>query len=218
VGRLITGGFFGTSRTCTAALLGRRHIITASSCAIWRSYTDDSPPEPMVFQPGYNMGSMYSDSNVIQTLWNRKVPPEPWKSGSSWQRGDWLIGILDRDMQATNGWFGQLQYDSAFNGQVWWEMLSYPQDYDSSSRAQVVQGPMAVNVVAGKGTPEETYFMDGLVQGGDIGSPVYGWYKNAYRLIGIVGAQNTYPLSFVVGVQGGSGLWSLIAEALEKFP
>jgi hypothetical protein len=217
VGRIITGGLFG-SRVCTAALLGRRHIITASSCAIWRNYTDDSPPEPMVFQPGFNMYSRYSDSNVIQTLWYRKVPPEPWKSESSWQRGDWLVGIVDRDMRATNGLFGRLQYNSARNGDEWWDMISYPKDFESTSRAQVLQGPMAVNFVAGEGTPEETYLVDGIVQEGDFGSPVYGWYNNAYRIIGIVGAQTTYPSNFAIGVQGGSGLWSLIAEALEKFP
>jgi hypothetical protein len=215
IGRVLTGGL-GTARACTAALIGKRHILTASSCANWHSYTDDSPPDPMIFQPAYNWGRTYFSAPVIQTFWITKVSPSPWQTNN---QQDWLIGILNRDMSATNGYFGQLQYNSSWNGVNLFDMTSYPSDLSWNSVAQTTQGPMAITSVQGQGNPSELYIMEGIVAAlGDFGAPVYAIYNKTYRLIGVVGAQDCYPRKSEVWVQGGTGLWKLIADAFEAFP
>jgi hypothetical protein len=214
VGRVVTESL-GKSRVCTATLIGKYHILTASGCAMWTNYIDDSPPEPMMFQPGYNLGEKYANAYVIRSFWIKKVSLNAWETTNS---EDFLVGILDRDM-SVNGYFGLAKYNSSFNGAALWDMTSYPADLDSYARTQVTQGQMAVNVVGGEGTSSELYYMDGIVtHAGDFGAPIYSWLGNSYRLIGIVGVQNPYPTKFTVWVQGGSDLWNLIAQALEAYP
>jgi V8-like Glu-specific endopeptidase len=78
---------------CTATLVGSRHILASSHCAFWHNYEDDSGPDPMIFQPGYSMGYMYPDAQVIHVYWTTKVENRPWMLGDS--GGDWLVAVLD---------------------------------------------------------------------------------------------------------------------------
>jgi hypothetical protein len=153
---------------------------------------------------------------VIQTFWVKKVSGNAWETTNS---GDYLVGILERDMSVTNGYFSTLQYNSSWNGQLEFDMSSYPTDMDYRGLLQVTQGPMFINSVSGQGTSSELYLMDGIVVArGDFGAPIYRSYGNAYRLIGIVGVQTAYPTSFQVLAQGGPDLWTLIAEARKAYP
>jgi hypothetical protein len=213
VGRVLTAEL-GTSQACTASLIGRRHILMASSCAIWHDYTDDSPPAPIIFQPAYNLGIIYPTAHVIHALWKKKVSPDAWQTTNE---ADWLVGILNRDVSATSGYFGTGQYSSTRNGLSVWDMTSYPSDINWYSEAQVTQGPMAINSVVGEGSPSELYIMDGVVAvAGDFGAPVYFLDNTTYRLIGIVGVQDWRKPQ--VWAQGGSALLNLITQALEDFP
>jgi hypothetical protein len=171
----------------------------------------------MIFEAAYNNGpnQKYPTANVIQTLWLKKVSPDPWQTDN---QEDWLIGILDKDMSTTNGYLGQVQYNSRENGLSDWYMISYPTDFNFVSRLQVLQGPMAVNGIEGEGNQSELYFMDGIVaSASDYGSPVYGYFDNEYKLMGIVGTQRVFN-GFQVWVQGGPALWTLIATAKKVYP
>jgi hypothetical protein len=169
----------------------------------------------MIFEAGYNMGPNpeFATSNVIQTLWFKKVSHNPWQTDN---QKDWLVGILDRDMSTPNGYLGQVAYSSSQNGLNIWDMTSYPTDFSFLAEAQVLQGPMAVIGVAGEGNPSELYYMNGIVVSpSEYGSPVY---DNEYRLMGIVGTQWGYPNIFQVLVQGGRGLTNLIETAKKVSP
>jgi hypothetical protein len=172
----------------------------------------------MIFQAAYNYGSNrnYVTAAVIRSYWVKKVSPEPYQTN---YKGDWLVGILDRDVGAINGYLGQVQYNSSWNGLRLWNMTSYPADINYYSETQVLQGPMAVNFVRGEGNPSELYYMDGIVaSASEYGCPIYGYLDNSYQLMGIVGTQNTSPDSFQVWVQGGPALWKLISQAKEDMP
>jgi hypothetical protein len=170
----------------------------------------------MFFQPGYSKGEKYSRSHVIQSFWVKKVSQNVWETSNS---GDYLVGILDREMNVTNGYFGREQYNSSYNGQSIWRMTSYPTDFNFFAGVQVTQDPMTVNSIVAEGTSSELYVMDGVVAAaGDFGAPVYAWLENHYRLIGILGVQDIYPTKFEVWAQGGPDLWNLIREALEAYP
>jgi V8-like Glu-specific endopeptidase len=203
----------GIMSFCSATLVGKHHIITASHCAMWHNLQDDSPPDRMIFQPGYNLGSMYPNSNVIYSYWNRKVV------GSTVQEdigGDWLVGILDRDMQVSNGLFGQLQYNSGLNGLYLWDASGYPKDgFSAITGQQVVQGPMAVIEVR-QSRYGERYFLEGDVESGESGGPLYGMLKGLPQLIGTIAGDT--ESDFLMIAHSGPEMFNLIAKAIEEFP
>jgi hypothetical protein len=214
VGRLISPMIGGDFYVCTATIVGKRHIISASHCGIWHNLTDDSGPEPMIFQPGYNFGPVYPESQVIHSYWYKKVTGEVGDIGSN-KGGDWLVGVLDREIESTNGKFGQeLVYNSGWNGLDLWDGLGYPIDFDKHAEQQVYQGPMAV-VTAMNGQYGELYYMEGVATTGSSGGPLYGIYKNLPQIIGtIAGPVNQFGMV----VHGGPQMFDLIAKALAEYP
>jgi hypothetical protein len=204
---------FGNFTACTAALVGKRHIITASQCAVWQNYEDDSPPgSPMLFQPGYHWGQWYPASWVLKSYWVKK-----YGEGMSWANvgtgGDWLVGVLDQEMESTNGIFGQELYSEQWNGQNMWNMLGYP--VSSGGEELFFQGPMPVitAVDAQYGTRFE---LDGLTFVGESGGPVYGIFDGLPRIIGVISGNGAG--SFTINAHGGPAMFRLIAKAVAEFP
>jgi hypothetical protein len=213
VGRLISAKF-GGFEICTAVLVGRRHIVTASKCALWSNLNDDSPPGPMIFQPGYNNGQVYPVSSLIYAYWLRKVDNSNIEEDGL--GGDLMVGVVDRDMQRTNGIFGQQLYNRQWNGRDLWSTLSYGDDVDSKFEQQIFQSPMAVTntMISRYG---EIYVLEGSFQAGDPGAPVYALFQTIPRIIGVTTGQfaNT-PFQMVA--QGGLPLFGLIAKAIKEYP
>jgi hypothetical protein len=213
VGRLITP-VFGTLRLCTATLVGKRHILTASQCAVWANYEDDSQPgAPMLFEPGYYWGAPYPSSYVVYSFWVQKVGPDSWENGDN--GGDWLVGVLDREMESTNGKFGLQSYEEQWDGQNMWNMLGYPLTL-SNGNEQTFQGPMAVI------STEETQFgtkfeLEGITYVGEVGGPIYGMFDEFPRIIG-VNSGDDGPGSFSIIAHGGDAMVRLIDKAIEEAP
>jgi hypothetical protein len=211
VGRIMTPMVGGVIRYCSATLVGKHHIITASHCGLWHNFQDDSPPDPMIFQPGYNLGLMYPDSNVIHSYWITKVPGVPhWDEG-----GDWLVGVLDRDMEATNGIFGQLQYDDEWRDLYLWNGSGYPFDDATPPEQQSVQGPMAI-YDAIEARYGEVYYLGGYAIKGFSGGPVYRMLEDLPQLIGTI--TGVGPAPFTMVAHGGHTMFELIAKAIEEHP
>src|SRR5271170_5686813 len=102
VGLLVTQTLEGRQHVCAATLVGRRHIISCSHCATWSNFRDDSPPAaPLLFYPRYNQEANVKVSNVIYTYWLRKLDGVRYYPDD--YSGDWLVGVLDRYMDTTNG-------------------------------------------------------------------------------------------------------------------
>jgi hypothetical protein len=214
VGRVMIPMVGGVIMYCSATLVGKHHIITASHCGGWHNFQDDSPPEPMIFQPGYNLGQMYPDSNVIHSYWIRKVQSS---SLSDYGGGDWLVGVLDRDMEDTNGIFGQLQYDAGWDGLYLWDVCGYPRNVRGTSLSteqQFVQSSMAITraITARYG---EVYYLEGYSRRGFSGAPVYGMLKGLPQLIGTLSGRSS---PFTMIVHGGPPMFELIAKAIEEYP
>jgi V8-like Glu-specific endopeptidase len=212
VGRLITPMFTSQS-VCTAVLVGKRHILTASQCAFWSNMKDDSGPGPMFFQPGYNRGPIYPVAKVKYSYWLQK-----WDSTSIQDDtgGNWLVGILDRDMQASNGFFGLQLYKQQWGGLDMWNMLGYPNDIDPAIRQQMYQGPMSV-IDTTNAEYGEIYSLEGYSQQGDTGAAVFGMFQNIPRVIGVnsgAAADN----SFEMLVHGGPHMVALVAKAVAENP
>ena len=97
-------------QTCAGALVDPRHVLTASRCAVWGKLADNTHPIRRVkFQPDYYDGDVFPSANLIQTYWYLKVhknagPPNYFSQGE-----DFLVGILDRRVRDSNGYFGTVE-------------------------------------------------------------------------------------------------------------
>jgi hypothetical protein len=213
VGRLIVPNF-GKYTICTATIVGRRHILTASQCALWENYQDDHPPGSiMMFEPGYYWGGRYPSSLVIYSYWVQKVSENKWETGDN--GGDWLVGVLDREMESTNGKFGIQSYEEQWNEQNMWNMLGYPIVL-SNANEQVFQGPMTVI------DAEEVQYgtkleLEGITYTGEVGGPIYGMFNGFPRIIG-VNTGDDGPGSFSIIAHGGDAMVKLINKAIEEAP
>jgi len=198
--------------SCTATLVGRRHIIAASHCATWGNFRDDSPPiNPLIFHPGYNQKQIYKPARVIYTYWLRKLDES--RNYPDDYSGDWLVGVLDRYVDTTNGQFGQQLYDHRWTGDDSWNMIGYPNDFIPAGGVQVFQGPSAIQAV--EDTPYgEVYKLDAVGKQGDSGGPIYGTFQGLPRLIGTT----ALALDFTVKVHGGLPMFGLIAKAIAEYP
>jgi hypothetical protein len=216
VGRLASPGLGGQVQACTATLVGKHHILTASHCASWHNYNNDSGHDPMIFEAGYNLGIISPPANVIYSYWQVKVPYDEWgylsKTG-----GDWLVGILDRDLGLSNGFMDGQVYDSKWNFQYLWTSIGYPADFSTARAQQVIQGPMPVLEVD-EVEYGEFYKIEGLAIDGDSGGPVYGMFENdtIARIIGVVSA--TLPDDFSLAAYGGPAMLKLVRDAIQGHP
>jgi hypothetical protein len=212
VGRLISPRLNDYS-VCTAALVGKHHILTASQCAFWANYADDSPPSPMFFEAGYNLGTNYPTARVKYSYWLRKVNSD---SIFDDEGADWLVGILDLDMENSNGIFGLQLYNPQWSGLDMWNMSGYPSDIDSEAKQPMFQGSMSVfntrNAEIG-----EIYSVEGYSKTGDAGAPVFGMFENLPRIIGVnSGAASGSPFEMLV--HGGPPMFGLIDKAITENP
>jgi V8-like Glu-specific endopeptidase len=204
---------FGEIEVCTATLVGKRHIITASHCAPWRNYQDNSPPDDMIFEAAYNPGTPYSDAKIIHAYWYVKNSGPSWTQGN--QGGDWLVGVLDRDMQLTNGYLGLQTYLPQYSGQYLWSVLGYPLGIYSGMR-QMSESPLAVTDVQ-KATYGDIYTVEGLFQKAS-GAPLYT--KNeagATRIVGINAGPNN-NMGFEMLFHGGPLMIKLVNLAKTYYP
>jgi hypothetical protein len=202
---------FGELKVCTATVVGPRHIITASQCALWQNYQDNSQPgAPMTFEPGFSMGRNYDPSNVVHSLWIKKIDPN--NGGYADTGGDWLVGILDRDMKSTNGIFGQQLYNERWNGQNRWSMLGYP---DNSGGPELsLLRPLAVtNVIDAE--YGQIYELEGPTYEGEQGGPIHGMFGFSPRIIAVNhGAKG----DFTIVAHGGLAMFDLIDKAISDWP
>lgn len=61
---------------CTAVLVGPRHILTASHCAVWGNLLDNNGPvEDLAFGPGYYEGDkcLYATVRVAGREMNHQI-------------------------------------------------------------------------------------------------------------------------------------------------
>jgi hypothetical protein len=167
----------------------------------------------MIFEVAYNPGTPYSSAQFIHSYWYVKNSGPSWTQGN--QGGDWLVGILDRDMHVTNGYLGQQEYNPQLNGQALWSVLGYPLGIYSGMR-QMSESPLAIRDVT-IGTHGEIYTVDGYFQKAS-GSPLY--INNASggnRIVGINAGPNN-NMGFDMSFHGGPRMVSLVDTAKSDFP
>ena len=121
------------------------------------------------------------------------------------------------------GYFGFNGYDEDWNDEPWWSIIGYPGAVASGLRPSFQDGISIWDVDDDDHGGEELESQTADVTDGNSGGPMYAWWGNDPRVIGVVsGAETDYQFPFGSErsnvMAGGSCLGNLIAWARSTWP
>jgi V8-like Glu-specific endopeptidase len=189
IGRVST--YHGTG---TGVLIGRNIVVTAAHVVPW----NDS--RAISFDTRHISESAVS-ANVVEARGYDTV-----LTGY-----DWAILRLDQPLGDLIGYMGYNSYDDSWEGQPYWTIVGYPEGL----------GPFWQGGISIRDDDEddnggqEFESEDADTEDGDSGGPMFGWWNNDPRIIGVVSGLATEFVPFENQVNhiiaGGPGLHDLIS-------
>jgi V8-like Glu-specific endopeptidase len=210
VGRIFTSK--GTSGT--AALIGDRIVVTAGHVVPWNSSS-----WWMRFVPAYYDGQSLHGAGVQSYVSDvRGYDP-----GSDTTGYDWAVCRLYEPLGSQLGYFGSNSYSSDWEDEPWWTVVGYPGDVAGAGRPSW-QGGISVFDDDSDSNGGQELEHRGDTGPGNSGGPMFAWWGDSPRLIGVhVGAEEdiiVFPPGTELGnvTAGGSGFHNLISWGRTNWP
>jgi V8-like Glu-specific endopeptidase len=203
------GRVSGPGGTASGAMVGPRHLLTASHAIRWIN-----PPNPFVaewvkFTPSYfDSSEPFGSAFSTHVYWQQQVTP-PTISGTESQF-DYVVVVLDRPIGNLTGWIGTRSYNDSWDGSSFWSHIGYPGDLAGLERPSF-QGAISLNGDDSLDDAHEPMYHQGDVWPGQSGGPFFGWWDGEHwpRAVGTQSWQNTDTN----GASGGSALVDLVIRA-----
>jgi hypothetical protein len=136
---------------------------------------------------------------------------------------DWAILRLYEPLGSSLGYFGYNGYSDDWEDQPYWSIIGYPGAIANAQRPSF-QGGITVNDTDGDDAGGEELESDTAdITPGDSGGPMFGWWGNDPRVIGVVSGEEEFSFLFWDFdkdniMAGGSGFTSLIAWGRTNWP
>jgi V8-like Glu-specific endopeptidase len=208
VGKLYNSdGFVGS-----AALVSANAIVTAGHMVPWNGISAGS--WWMRFVPDYFDGQSLLGAGVESYV----SDVNGYNTGGNVAGYDWAVGKLYTRLGDSLGWFGYNGYSSDWEDQNLWTVAGYPGDVAGGERPSW-QGGISIHDDDGDSNGgQELESQTADVNHGDSGGPIWAWWDNDPRVIGVVsGEEEEYKFPFSTEdnniFSSGSGFTNLIAWA-----
>jgi V8-like Glu-specific endopeptidase len=198
----------------TGVLIGENLVATAGHVVPWDKSTW------MKFTPAYYNGNSlhgkgvesyvsrakgYDVSGIFEEVWTGEVAGY-----------DWAILQIRDPLGSYLGYMGSNGYSSDWNGSPYWTIAGYPGDVSSGEKPFFQSGVTIFDVDSDLNGGREMETKTGDVSDGNSGSPMFAWWGEDVRIIGVVSGEEEdydFPFSTTWGnvIAGGAGLHSLIS-------
>jgi V8-like Glu-specific endopeptidase len=212
------------------ALVGPRHLLTASHVVSWTS------PDAgwLLFQPDYNNGDVFPSSYSTGVYSYEHVVGSP--SGESALAEDYVVCILEDRLGDQLGWLGTTTYSGDWNNGSYFNHVGYPTDVGGGTQPAWELWFSIANswhpgfFESGHGFDIETF---ASLTPGDSGGPVFGWWNEGPYgsepagpyIVAVVSSQGTlgpivtdWSNRTANWLAGGSELPDLVNQAISAFP
>lgn len=212
------------------ALVGPRHILTASHVVAWNS----SDAGWLLFQPDYYDGDVFPSSYAQVTYYYEKLGTP---GGEYDVAEDYVVCVLRERLGEELGWLGTTTYADNWDGGSYWSHVGYPDDVGGGTRPAWELWFSIANswhpgfFEEGAGLDIETF---ASLNHGDSGGPIFGWWKDGGPhggtpagpyIVAVVSSQGTldpvitdWQLRTGNWLAGGSELPDLVNQARQDYP
>ncbi len=210
VGRVFNSrGFSGTG-----ALVGDRIVVTAGHMVPWgdKSWW-------MLFVPAYYDGASLHGAGVQSYVSDARG----YNVDGNVTGYDWAVLRLYNPLGSSLGYFGYNGYSDSWDNQPYWSIIGYPGAIANAMRPSF-QGGITVDDTDGDSNGgEELESETADLSPGDSGGPMFGWWGNDPRLVGVVsGEEEVDFLWWTIEkdnvMAGGSGFTSLVSWGRSNWP
>jgi V8-like Glu-specific endopeptidase len=210
VGRIFNNqGYSGTG-----ALVGDRIVITAGHMVPW-----GDNPWWMRFVPAYYDGVSLHGPGVesyVSDAYGYDVH-------GNVTGYDWAVLRLYEPLGSWLGYYGYNGYSESWNDQPDWSIIGYPGAIANAQRPSF-QGSITVgDVDSDNNGGEELESNTADITPGDSGGPMFAWWGNDPRIVGVVSGEEEYTFLWWTFDQdnimaGGSGFTSLVGWGRTNWP
>jgi len=202
VGRVFNSqGYSGTG-----ALVGDRLVMTAGHMVPWGDNN-----WWMRFVPAYYDGASLHGAGVESYVSDARG----YDVQGNHAGYDWAVLRLYNPLGSWLGYFGYNGYSDSWDNQPYWSIIGYPGAIANAERPSF-QGSITVTDTDGDNGGEELESETADITNGDSGGPMFGWWGNDPRLVGVVSGEEEIDFLWWTiekdnVMAGGSGFTSLAA-------
>lgn len=198
----------------TGALVGNRLVVTAGHMVPW----GDSPWW-MLFVPAYYDGVSLHGAGVQSYVSDARG----YDVQGNVTGYDWAILRLYDPLGSWLGYFGYNGYSDSWNNQGYWSIIGYPGAIANAMRPSF-QGSITVDDTDGDSNGgEELESETADLSPGDSGGPMFGWWGNDPRLVGVVSGEEEIDFLWWTiekdnVMAAGSGFTGLVSWGRSNWP
>ncbi len=198
----------------SGALVGPRHVLTASHVVVWPETAEPDQAGWLRFTPAASDDcAPFGHADAVAVHFLRPVRPPSITAAD--ERVDYAVVVLDRPIGQQAGWLGVRSFTQEWNGKAVWSMVGYRGEAARTTRPFFTGGVWMVVHEEHEDDSHVIFHLAGVTVG-QSGGPVIGQWPD-HSGPAVVAVQS-WANEFVSGASGGNHLVDLVRTARTLHP